>query len=226
MALTREDGSSLRCSDWAGAQAGAAIGAFGGPVGVVVGAAVGALVASQGSGWLNDKSLAGLGGETMGVLEALVIMIGVFGCLMGSVLSFRMWRGDAAVTERTRGAFILALTSDPEKARAMVRGFPAVSSASWGAVISGTVAVLDEAGFGVVSDSPALQWFGVAGGIALLLAGVALDLVIIRYNRPRFLVPPCLRWEPGYGEVVAARGRGENLTEFYESFRVAYDQRR
>lgn len=55
----------------------------------------------------------------------------------------------------------------------------------------------------------ALGWFGVAA------AGVLLVALTVTRNRPKFLVPPYLRFDPGYIEVRRARARGEDVDRIY-----------
>lgn len=130
-----------------------------------------------------------------------------------TVMMFRLWGGDCGIAERARTAFGWALADDREKARAMVRGFPAVCLACWGLALVGISVALEEMRpewrlYGLPI------WSGVVVGLGLLLVGVLLDVLIIRVNRPGFLVPPHLRWEPGYDEIERARARAnsEGLT--------------
>ncbi|WP_460886642.1 hypothetical protein [Promicromonospora xylanilytica] len=115
----------------------------------------------------------------------------------------------------------MALTSDPEKARAMVRGFPMICLACWGVALAGIAVVLDErsvpAAYGVQ------PWYGAVLGIGLLFVGVLFDLLIIRFNRPKFLVPPHLRWEPGYGEIERARASADGATTPESAVEVLYE---
>lgn len=153
-------------------------------------------------------------------------LIWTCGTSIVTVVAVRVWAGDDRMAERMRGAFVLAVADDPEKARGMVRGFAVTVIACWGNAISAAALLYDEfTGMGDQLGSTA-WWALVGGGIGVLFVGVGLSLCIVHFNRPRFLVPSRFRWEPGYQEVVAARERGEDVDKFYEARRAVWEQQR
>lgn len=139
-----------------------------------------------------------------------------------TVMMVRLWAGSSQIDDRARTAFGTALTSDSEKARAMVRGFPMVCLACWGVALAGIAVVLDE-GDSVPATYGVQPWYGAVLGIGLLFVGVLFDLLIIRFNRPKFLVPPHLRWEPGYGEIERARASADGATSPESAVEALYE---
>lgn len=121
-----------------------------------------------------------------------------------TVMAGLLWAGSSKVEDRVRTAFGTALTNDKEMARAMVRGFPMICLASWGIALSGFAISLE--GARSVSQSGEFPVFAMAlTGAGLLFIGVLLDVFIIHFNRPKSLIPPHLRWEPGYRDIERAR---------------------
>lgn len=121
-----------------------------------------------------------------------------------TVMAVLLWAGSPKIEDRVRTAFATALTNDNEIARAMVRGFPMICLASWGIALSGFATALE--GTRSVSQSNGFPVFAMAiVGAGLLFVGVLLDVFIISFNRPASLVPPHLRWEPGYRDIERAR---------------------
>jgi len=157
-------------------------------------------------------------------VSLVVLIIAVAMGVGGTFMSVLLWIGNRRVEAKVRYAFESALASDPEKARAMVRGFPAVAIACCGMVVAGCTVLLDERSPG--SQTTLSEWAGVVGGLIVTLLGVGFDLLIIYYNRPRLVVPPHLRWEPGYNEVVRAREQGRDLDEFYRTAQEEWGRRR
>lgn len=156
-------------------------------------------------------------------MTLLVTAVWVASTSILTVMMARLWAGDSGIAERATTSFGRALANDSEKARAMVRGFPVICLACWGIALTGISVALDEMRpdwrpFGLPI------WSGAVVGLGLLLVGVLLDVLIIRVNRPKFLVPPRLRWEPGYGEVEQARASAEGIMAPESAVEALYEE--
>ena len=149
-------------------------------------------------------------GFGVGLRSNPYLILTIFGlwtimALIATYLAFRLWRSDPKAHQILDAAYG-ALTSDDDKRRAMIRGALAVSLGSWGPAIAGITIGVDlarSAPGSVISAQAAVVG---AVGILILAVGLLLDWTITNYNRPKPLVPPRLRNEPGFRDVKRLRG--------------------
>lgn len=123
-----------------------------------------------------------------------------FAFLVGLV-SLRLpgwWRSDKRVYRVTEGRSETALSFGRSVARGFVRGWPAIMVGSWFLAVGGVLAVVVR-----VRGAPVLTL--AAGGFGLCLA---LHVAVILFNRPKWIVPPAMRHEPG--TIAVWSGRQKN----------------
>ena len=143
----------------------------------------------------------------------LALIIGsvlAFTCVFLTCMLVPLWFGSQRIYEIVRQGNHAALTDDPDKARAMVRGLPSVGLGLWG--LTGGIGVVAYDTLAVGNGTAPSDGAAYAGGAGLfaLLLGLLFDWTIVRFNQPKFLVPPHLRGEPGFNEVLRQREqRGE-----------------
>lgn len=134
------------------------------------------------------------------VLTGVLSLVTVSAALFHLIVVVGYWRGDVRMVARMRTA-MSAFSADTDKVRAHMRGPLALNVAIWGLAFATTCVFVAD------SFNPAggVEWMLAFGGLIVLMLGVALDFMIIYYNQPKFLVPPRLRWEPGFRHVRLAR---------------------
>lgn len=130
--------------------------------------------------------------------SSIVILLFSAGLLAGYlVMAPRYWRGEEATL---RPPEPLWWTLSPEAWWAVTRSFPAVGPITVGFLVCGGLVT------GLPEDSAPAVRFGLAGG-ALMVLTFVLAFTIARYNRPRMLVPPSRRSEPGLRAAQRERAR-------------------
>jgi hypothetical protein len=131
------------------------------------------------------------------------------------------WREDAKMVSRMQSA-MSTFSADEDKVRAHMPGPLTINICAWG-LASAAVCIFVSDAF----DPPgAIEWLLALGGMVVLLLGVALDMTIIYFNRPGFLVPPHLRWEPGFRQGEAARLNEVSKRRAEKAVRALYDSHR
>lgn len=140
---------------------------------------------------------------------ALAVMASV-----ATVMAILLWRHNLRIERIILEANKAAFAADVVKRRAMVRGVPTICISVWGIVLGLSVVLHDEMTPESSGAGSFWQWAGIIGGLFMLFSGLVLNWLIVRLNRPSFLVPPHLRWEPGYQAIREAQARGEGITTF------------
>lgn len=125
-------------------------------------------------------------------------------CIGVTCMLVPLWFGNQRMYEVVRQANLTALTDDSDKAQAMVRGLPAVWLGMMGLTVGGGVALHDTLvnGNELLTDG---AFIALVIGLLVMVLGLLLDWTVVRFNQPKFLVPPHLRGEPGFNEVLRDR---------------------
>jgi hypothetical protein len=129
-----------------------------------------------------------------------IVGIAFFG-LVGGFLTwrtFRMWRDPDYYQKVISQSTTLPVSA--EVARGLTRGTaPLAAALLCAALFTPLVVYTDGGGRGVTQGPPALAYLEWAL-ILVFLVAMAAHLCIAWFNRPKFLVPPYLRDEPGVRE--------------------------
>jgi len=143
-------------------------------------------------------------------LEILAVVSFVALVILASTRLPKLWRSDERVLEGMERSLGAVWPYGRTVWRGVLRGLPAIVIGSWFLTMGGLLALAVPAG------NPPRSRASTALFTALLLAGVgfclcfALHIVVILFNRPKWIVPPLKRAEPGALAVWSRRKRGEN----------------
>jgi hypothetical protein len=151
-------------------------------------------------------------------LTGLLSLVTVSGAAFHLFMVVGYWRGDVKMVARMQSAMSI-FSADTEKVRAHMRGPLAINLAVWGLALAAVCVFVSDA-FHPAGD---IEWLLAFGGIIVLFLGVGLDFMIIYLNQPKFLVPPRLRWEPGFRRVQAVRLAETSNKRREKAVRALYD---
>lgn len=150
----------------------------------------------------------------MSAAEVVATLFVLAICVGGTVIIPRAWKGwfgQGEIVyhgrERTHGEIAFFWWPYGEESRrGVVRGIVAAICAGWALLISGLAAELTRDVSGGAAE--VLHVIAIVF-IVLFAAGLVMNCSVIFLNRPKFIVPPPQRGEPGLLAARAARNRQE-----------------
>lgn len=152
------------------------------------------------------------------VLTGSLSLLTIAAAVLHLVMVVGFWRGRPSMVDRMRTA-MSTFSADEEKARAHLRGPLAINIAIWGLALAASCIFVSDA----FDPAGEVEWVLAFGGIVVLILGVFFDFLIIYYNQPKFLVPPHLRWEPGFRQIALARHAQASKSKVDKAVRELYE---